>query len=149
MNKQQFNEALCFIDADLVEGYIRQDDALKKSAVKKNMWLRVGAVAACFCVMVAAVFALPMMLRDDSPPVVVEDTTSSDTPIDTAPPADTTAPIVITDPNTPPKAPILLKMAATRTRISRSQSQKVSSSWREYMSSVKICLKSCIQKTSD
>ena len=107
MNKQQFNEALCFIDADLVEGYIRQDDALKKSAVKKNMWLRVGAVAACFCVMVAAVFALPMMLRDDSPPVVVEDTTSSDTPIDTAPPADTTAPIVITDPNTPPKAPIL------------------------------------------
>ena len=107
MNKQQFNEALCFIDADLVEGYIRQDDALKKSAVKKSMWLRVGAVAACLCIAVAAVFALPMMLRDDPPPVVVEDTTSSDTPTDTAPPADTTAPIVITDPNTPPKAPIL------------------------------------------
>ena len=107
MNKQQFNEALCFIDADIVDGYIQQKDALKAAAARKNMWLRVGAVAACFCVMVAAIVALPMMLRDDPPPVVVDDTTPADTTTDTAPPADTTAPIVITDPNTPPKAPIL------------------------------------------
>lgn len=109
MNKQQFNEALCFIDADLVESYIQQDDALKKSAVKRNMWLRVGAAAACFCVMVAAVFALPMMLRDDPPPIVVEDTTPTDTTTDAEPPVDTTAPIVITNPNAPPKAPLVEK----------------------------------------
>ena len=110
MNKQQFNEALCFIDADLVESYIKQKDALTAAAARKAMWLRVSAVAACLCIIVSAVFALPMLLRDDTPPVAVEDTTSSDTssdtPTDTVPPADTTAPIVITDPNTPPQAPI-------------------------------------------
>lgn len=101
MNRQQFNEALCFIDADLVESYIKQKDALTAAAARKTMWLRVSAVAACLCIMVAAVFTLPMLLRDDTPPAVVEDTTSSDTP------ADTTAPTVITDPNAPPTAPVL------------------------------------------
>ena len=67
MKKKEWNEGLNHIDPDLVEKYVEQKDRLRQKNKKpKGVWLRFGAIAACFLLIVSAVIVVPM-LREDEP----------------------------------------------------------------------------------
>ena len=67
MKKKEWNEGLNHIDPDLVEKYVEQKDRLRQKNKKpKSIWLRFGAIAACFLLIVSAVIVVPM-LREDEP----------------------------------------------------------------------------------
>ena len=70
MKKKEWNEGLNHIDPDLVEKYVEQKDRLRQKNKKlKGVWLRFGAIAACFLLIVSAVIVVPM-LREDDPDVI-------------------------------------------------------------------------------
>ena len=67
MKKKEWNEGLNHLDSDLVEKYVEQKDRLRQKNKKPNsVWLRFGAVAACFCLIVSAIMVLPMLREDDT-----------------------------------------------------------------------------------
>lgn len=67
MKKKEWNEGLNHIDPDLVEKYVEQKDRLRQKNKKpKSVWLRFGAIAACFLLIVSAVIVVPMLREDDS-----------------------------------------------------------------------------------
>ena len=71
MKKKEWNEGLNHMDPDLVEKHIEQKDRLRqKNKRTKAVWLRLGAIAACFALIVSAVIFVPM-LRGDEPGGVV------------------------------------------------------------------------------
>ncbi len=101
MNKRQFIRGMDNIDPALIQDFIIQKEQLQlKKARRKANLLRVGALAACLCLMLTALFAIPLMTGRDTPPeppvVTPSDTTSAPitSVIDTPPPP--------VDPNTPP-----------------------------------------------
>jgi len=101
MNKRQFIRGMDNIDPALIQDFIIQKEQLQlKKARRKVNLLRVGALAACLCLMLTALFAIPFMPGRDTPPnppiVTPSDTTSN--PITSV--IDPPAPPV--DPNTPP-----------------------------------------------
>ena len=66
MKKKEWNEGLNHIDPDLVEKYVEQKDRLRQKNKKpKSVWLRFGAIAACFLLIVSAVIVVPMLRDDD------------------------------------------------------------------------------------
>ena len=66
MKKKEWNEGMNHIDPDLVEKYVEQKDRLRQKNKKpKGVWLRFGAIAACFLLIISAVIVVPM-LRDDN-----------------------------------------------------------------------------------
>lgn len=70
MKKKEWNEGLNHLDPSLVEKYIEQKDRLRqKNSHPKSVWLRVGAVAACFLLIVSAVIVVPM-LRENEPGII-------------------------------------------------------------------------------
>lgn len=70
MNKKEWSEGLDHMDPDLVEKYIEQKDALRQKNKKaQRVWLRLGAIAACFALILSAVIVVPM-LREDAPGVI-------------------------------------------------------------------------------
>ena len=70
MKKKEWNEGLNHIDPDLVEKYVEQKDRLRQKNKKpKSVWLRFGAIAACFLLIVSAVIVVPL-LREDDPGVI-------------------------------------------------------------------------------
>ena len=67
MKKKEWNEGLNYLDPDLVEKYVLQKERLREKNKKaKSAWLRFGAIAACFLLIVSAVIVVPM-LREDEP----------------------------------------------------------------------------------
>lgn len=69
MKKKEWNEGLNYLDPDLVEKHIEQKERLRQKNKKaKGVWLRFGAIAACFLLIVSAVIVVPM-LREDNPGV--------------------------------------------------------------------------------
>ncbi|MBE6693181.1 MAG: hypothetical protein E7589_00240 [Ruminococcaceae bacterium] len=68
MKMEKWNEGLNYIDADLVDEFIIKSERIEKGRRKRAIWIRFGAVAACFFVVVAAVIAAPMLYKN--PPVV-------------------------------------------------------------------------------
>lgn len=66
MNKQEWNEGLNHLDPDLVEKYVAQKDLLRQKKNTKGVWLRIGALAACFALIVSAIFVVPMLRKDGS-----------------------------------------------------------------------------------
>ena len=80
MKKKEWNEGLDHIDPDLVEKYVEQKDRLiQKNKKSKGLWLRVGAVAACFLLIVSAVIVVPMLRGDD--PGVIPGPGTTDNPV--------------------------------------------------------------------
>ena len=78
MKKKEWNEGLNHIDPDLVEKYVEQKDRLRQKNKKpKGVWLRFGAIAACFLLIVSAVIVVPM-LREDDPGVIPNPGTTDD-----------------------------------------------------------------------
>ena len=62
MKTPRIVNAVGHIDDDLVSG------ATRAKAIKKNVWLKWGSIAACFAIMLmAAVVAVPMMFGGDDP----------------------------------------------------------------------------------
>lgn len=60
MKQTEWNQAMNQIDNDLVENYVKQ----QTSYVHRKLWLRVGALAACFAVIVGGVLAF-VITRDN------------------------------------------------------------------------------------
>ena len=48
MKKQEWTAGLDHIDPVLLEQYEKQKEALIEKKKKRNFWLRAGAIAACF-----------------------------------------------------------------------------------------------------
>jgi len=70
MKKKEWNEGLNHIDPDLVEKHIEQKEKLRQKKQKtKGIWLRFGAIAACFVLIVGAAIVVAM-LRGDEPGVI-------------------------------------------------------------------------------
>ena len=72
MKENEFLDGVSNIESDVVERFVSMDNQLQKKASKpksKNVWLRFGAIAACFLVIVSAVIVVPM-LREDDPGVI-------------------------------------------------------------------------------
>ena len=81
MKKKEWNEGLNHIDPDLVEKYVEQKDRLRQKNKKpKSVWLRFGAIAACFLLIVSAVIVVPM-LREDDPGIIPNPDNDSYIPI--------------------------------------------------------------------
>ena len=75
MKKKEWNEGLNHLDPDLIEKYIEQKERLRQKNKKaKGVWLRFGAIAACFLLIVSAVIAVPMLQKAKLPDVPTWDT---------------------------------------------------------------------------
>ena len=71
MKKKEWNEGLNYLDPDLVEKHIEQKERLRQKNKKtKSVWLRFGAIAACFLL----VIAVPMLQKANLPDVPTWDT---------------------------------------------------------------------------
>lgn len=68
MNENKFLDGVSNIDSDVVQRFVSMDNQLQKKASKptsKKVWLRIGAIAACFFLIVSAIFVAPMLREDD------------------------------------------------------------------------------------
>lgn len=75
MKKEEWNEALNHLDSNLVEKYVRQKDKLRQNDKKgKGIWIRFGAIAACFALIFGAVQIIPSMKKNTLPIVPTWDT---------------------------------------------------------------------------
>jgi len=75
MKKEEWNEGLNRLDPTLVEKYVVQKDRLRQQHKQtKRLWLRIGAAAACFILIISAVFVLPMLQTHSNPNISAEDT---------------------------------------------------------------------------
>ena len=64
MKEQEFLDGVSQIEADVVESFVAMDARLQKRAGRSKariIWTRIGAVAACFAVILSAVMILPML----------------------------------------------------------------------------------------
>lgn len=64
MREQDFLDGVSLIEADVVESFVAMDARLQKRAGRSRatvIWTRIGAVAACFAVILSAVLILPML----------------------------------------------------------------------------------------
>ena len=69
MKENELLDGISNIDADVVERFIAMDHELQEKANQpkpKGRWLRLGAIAACFLLIVSAAFAVPMLWEDPS-----------------------------------------------------------------------------------
>ena len=70
MKKKEWNEGLNYLDPDIVEKYVEQKDRLaQQRKMSKAMWLRLGAVAACFVLIVSTIVVVTM-LKGDAPGII-------------------------------------------------------------------------------
>ena len=75
MKKKEWNEGLDHIDPDLVEKYVEEKDRLRQKKKKpRRIWLRLGAIAACFVLIVTAVIVVPMLRENNLPDIPTWDT---------------------------------------------------------------------------
>ena len=66
MKKKEWNEGLNHIDPDFVEKYVEQKEGFRqKSKNSKRVWIRFGAIAACFILIVSAIIFVPMLREID------------------------------------------------------------------------------------
>ena len=71
MKKKEWNEGLNYLDPDLVEKHIEQKERLRQKNKKpKSVWLRFGAIAACFVLILSAVIVVPMLRDSDDNPII-------------------------------------------------------------------------------
>jgi len=64
MKREEWNESLNHIDADIIENYVEQKEEYIAKNKRKRMWLKIGAMAACFCLFLGAVIN-PNLFRSD------------------------------------------------------------------------------------
>ena len=79
MKENVFLNGLENIESDIVEKFLSMDNELQKNAnksKKKNIWLRFGAVAACFALLTGIAVIVPMLQKnpDTTDPHTTEST---------------------------------------------------------------------------
>ena len=77
MNENRFLDGVSSIDADVVERFVSMDNQLQQKASKpksKKVWLRVGAIAACFFLIVSAVIFVPTLRETDDATAILPPT---------------------------------------------------------------------------
>lgn len=77
MKENQFLDGVSSIDADVVERFVAMDNQLQEKAStskSKKVWLRVGAIAACFILIVSAVIFAPTLKETDDTAAVLPPT---------------------------------------------------------------------------
>lgn len=73
MRENKFLDGVSNIESDVVERFVSMDNQLQKKASKpksKNIWLRIGAIAACFVLIVSAVIVVPMLRDSGDNPII-------------------------------------------------------------------------------
>ena len=101
MKKNEFLDGISNIAPDVVERFVLMDNKLQKKANKpklKEIWLRFGAIAACFLLILSVILAVPM-LREDDPGVILGPGTTDNPGVDTPPNGTTNNPGVDTPSN--------------------------------------------------
>lgn len=79
MKQNEWNEGINGIDPALVKKYFKQKDKYKQRKKRRSAFLRFGAIAACFAVIVGAVLALPIILgKEKTVPVAYATQAHSD-----------------------------------------------------------------------
>ena len=64
MKENEFLDGVSNIEPDVVERFVKMDNKLQKKANKpksKGIWLRFGAIAACFVLILSAVLVVPIL----------------------------------------------------------------------------------------
>lgn len=82
MKENEFLDGVSNIESDVVERFVSMDNKLQKKAYKpksKGIWLRFGAIAACFLLIVSAVIVVPMLREED--PGVIPGPGTTDNPV--------------------------------------------------------------------
>ena len=105
MKENEFLDGVSNIEPDVVERFVSMDNKLQKKANKsktKGIWLRFGALAACFLLIVSAVIVVPMLREGDPGVIVPPDETNNDVGVNPRP-GTTDNPIV----NPPDYTPII------------------------------------------
>ena len=76
MKRNEWNEGLNHLEPDVVESYVTKKDTLSQSKKKHAVWIRFGAIAACFAILVGTVLAVPLLRKgeetddlEETPPV--------------------------------------------------------------------------------
>ena len=80
MKENDFLDGVSNIESDVVERFVSIDNKLQKKANRpkaKGAWLRFGAIAACFVLILSAIIVVPMLLKDDRGIVIPPDETSN------------------------------------------------------------------------
>ena len=80
MKKEEWNQGLNHLDSDLVEEYVQKKDRLDKKRATRAVWMRMGVIAACLCLLASAVLVAPMLTKQS--PGDVPDQTSEETTTD-------------------------------------------------------------------
>ena len=82
MKKEEWNQGLNHLDSGLVEEYVKKKETLAKRRAARALWMRMGVIAACVCVLVSSVLVVPMLSRQmpgGEPEQSTEDSTVEDT----------------------------------------------------------------------
>lgn len=58
MKENEFLDGVSNIDSDIVERFVSMDNRLKRNASKRSIWVRVGALAACFALIASVVLSV-------------------------------------------------------------------------------------------
>ena len=75
MKEKEWNEGLNHLDPDLIEKHIEQKERLRQKKQKtKGIWLRFGAISACFALIFSVVIVAPMLRENNRPDVPTWDT---------------------------------------------------------------------------
>lgn len=80
MKKEEWNRGLNDIDSDLVEEYVQNSEKAGKRRQKRTLFIRLGALAACFCVLIGAVL-VPVLSRRGGQPSDVTVPGQTETPL--------------------------------------------------------------------
>ena len=56
MNAKEWNEGLNYLDPALLEDFMQQKERLDQQIKRKNIWLRLGAAAACVCLLLLGAY---------------------------------------------------------------------------------------------
>lgn len=81
MKKEEWNQGLNHLDSDLVEEYVTKKDRLANKKAAHAVWMRIGVIAACLCLLASAVLVAPMLTKQS--PGDVPDQTSDNATSDT------------------------------------------------------------------
>lgn len=65
MKKEEWNQGLNHLDYDLVEEYVTKKDRLAKKKAAHSVWMRMGVIAACLCLIASAVLVAPMLTEKE------------------------------------------------------------------------------------
>ncbi len=58
MKENEFLDGVSNIDPDIVERFVSMDNRLKRNASKRSIWVRVGALAACFALIASIILSV-------------------------------------------------------------------------------------------